>query len=63
MDAKNLSIDTAVKIKCQFCDIAETCQRRQHKEKYEAAGLVTRCTITPNRPGASRKKRKRAKKA
>lgn len=63
MNDKILSIDNAVKIKCQFCDIADTCNRRQRKEKYEDSGMVTRCTLTPNRPGASRKKRKRAKKA
>lgn len=64
MDATtHLTVDNAVKIKCQFCEIAEICSRRQQKEKYEAAGWVTRCTLTPNRPGASRKKRKKAKKA
>lgn len=63
MDEKNLSVDNAVKIKCQFCDVADICRRRQQKEKYEASGMVTRCTLTPNRPGANRKKRKRAKKA
>ena len=58
-----LTVDNAVKIKCQFCEIADSCSRRQQKEKYETAGWVTRCTLTPNRPGESRKKRKKAKKA
>lgn len=57
-----LSVDEAVKIKCQYCDIADICHRRPLKEKYEATGLVTRCTMTPNRPGENRKKRKKAKK-
>ena len=63
MNAGKLSVDNAIKIKCQFCEIADACSRRQHKEKYEDAGYVTRCTLTPNRPGVGRKKRqKKAKK-
>lgn len=57
-----LSTDDAVKIKCRYCDIADICHRRQSKEQYEETGLVTRCTMTPNRPGAGRKKRKKSKK-
>ena len=58
-----LTIDNAVKIKCQFCDIADSCQRRASKEKYEKDDWVTRCSLTPNRPGSNRKKRKKQKKA
>ena len=60
---KKITVDNAIKIKCQFCELADACNRRQRKEKYESTGMVTRCIITPNRPGASRKKRKKAKKA
>lgn len=56
-----LSIDKAIKIKCRYCDIVDTCHRRPHKEKYEEQGITTRCIITPNRPGAVRKKRKKKK--
>lgn len=58
---KIITVDNAIKIRCQFCDIAETCSRRQSKEKYENAGWSTRCTLTTNRPGESRKKRKKQK--
>jgi hypothetical protein len=58
-----LPVDQAVKIKCRYCDIADICHRRPAKEKYEETGMLTRCTITPNRPGAKRKKRKKSKKA
>lgn len=57
------TIEKAVKIKCCFCEIKDTCSRRAQKEKYEVAGWTTRCTVTPNRPGAKRKKRKKQKKA
>lgn len=46
-----LPLDQAVKIKCRYCDVKETCPLRSRKEGYEASGWTTRCTITPNRPG------------
>lgn len=58
-----LPVEQAVKIKCRYCDLAEICTRRSQKEKYEEQGFATRCTMTPNRPGAKRKKRKKSKKA
>lgn len=58
-----LPIDQAVKIKCRYCDLADICHRRETKEKYEETGMVTKCIITPNRPGEKRKKRKKTKKA
>lgn len=58
-----LPLDKAIKIKCHYCEIADICKRRAHKEAYEKDGVATRCTLTPNRPGKSRKeKRKRKKK-
>lgn len=57
-----LPIDQAVKIKCCYCDVAEICTRRAQKEHYEASGMVTRCTMTPNRPGDQRKQRKKVNK-
>lgn len=58
-----LPVEQAVKIKCRYCDLAEICTLRPRKEKYEETGLVTRCIVTPNRPGEKRKKRKKQKKA
>lgn len=58
-----LPVDKAVMIKCRYCELAETCTRRERKESYEKDGLVTRCIVTPNRPGQKRKeKRKRQRK-
>lgn len=47
--------DSAVKIRCRYCDIREVCERRESKEAAENAGLMTRCSITPNRPGKKKK--------
>jgi hypothetical protein len=46
-----------VKIKCQYCDIRDTCHLRAQKESYEERGWSTRCPFTPNQP----KKKKKAK--
>lgn len=40
----------AVRIKCCYCDIKETCRLRANKEKAEQRGTMTYCTVTPNRP-------------
>lgn len=56
-----LPLEDAVKIKCCYCDLKDICHRRANKEKYEQAGMITRCTLTPNRPGSKRKKRKKRK--
>lgn len=63
MPQKNdfLPLDDAVKIKCCYCELKDECNRRKQKEKYEQAGWITRCSISPNRPGVKRKKRKKRK--
>jgi hypothetical protein len=48
-----------IKIKCRYCDLRDICKRRAVKEQYENAGWITRCRITPNRPGKKRKAKKR----
>lgn len=45
------------KIRCRWCDLAETCPARARKEKYEESGWTTRCLITPNRPGKKKSTR------
>lgn len=45
-----------VKIKCCYCDIRDSCDRRELKEKYENAGWPTRCPFTPNVPNKKKKK-------
>ena len=57
---KPSALDYAVKIKCCYCDINETCIRRQRKEDHEEKGL-TYCQITPNRPQSFKKKKKSVK--
>lgn len=37
-----------VKIRCKFCDLKDTCKKREKKEKYEMANIVTYCVLTPN---------------
>lgn len=39
----------AFKIMCRFCDAKDACTRRKYKEKSEQAGIMTRCTHTPNK--------------
>jgi hypothetical protein len=56
---KFLPIEQAVMIKCRYCEIADICHRREQKEAYEKAGVITRCVITPNRPGKKRKEKRR----
>lgn len=56
-----LPLEDAVKIKCCYCDLKDVCIRRENKERYEQDNWITRCTLTPNRPGAKRKKRKKRK--
>lgn len=46
----------AVKIRCRYCDVKDICDKRERKEAYEAEGLMTRCAITPNRPGKKKKR-------
>lgn len=58
-----LPIDQAIKIKCRYCEIADICHLRANKEQYEETGMITRCVVTPNRPGEQRKKRKKKAKA
>lgn len=48
--------DNAVKIKCCYCDEKDVCKFRTRKEKWEEQGVMTRCTMTPN------KKKKKSKK-
>lgn len=49
-------MDNGVKIKCMFCDIKNNCKTRVNKEKSEALGIITYCTLTPNRPKKRKKK-------
>lgn len=49
----------AIRIKCCYCDLKGDCERQAYKEKSEALGITTYCTITPNVP----KKQKKNKKA
>lgn len=56
-----LPIDEAVRIKCRFCDLKDICPARARKERYEAEGWMTKCVMTPNRPGKTRKAKKRKK--
>jgi len=39
----------AVKIKCCYCDLYESCAGREGKEWYENQDIATRCVMTPNR--------------
>ncbi len=48
----------AVKIKCCYCQIYSTCTRKITKEKSEAMGITTYCTLTPNRPKSFKKSKK-----
>ena len=45
----NRVTEEAVRIRCRYCDIRESCDRRERKESYEEQGLFTYCAITPNR--------------
>lgn len=51
---------TVVKIKCRYCDARNSCQRRSQKEQYENKGIVSYCSLTPNRPQS--RKRSKSKK-
>lgn len=53
-------MDKAVRIKCCFCDIKDTCTRRAGKEKDEKAGRMTYCTQTPNRPRSFKPKQEQS---
>lgn len=55
---KKSALDNAVKIKCCYCDIKETCIKRSNKEDYEEKGIMSYCTLTPNRPQSFKKKKK-----
>ena len=46
----------AVKIKCCYCDIKDTCKFRARKEADENKGITTYCTQTPNVVGKKKKK-------
>lgn len=50
-------IEKAVKIRCQYCDIKDSCSVRGEKEAYEDLGVMTYCTLTPNRPNKRKKKK------
>ena len=49
----------AVKIKCSYCSLAESCNFRENKERDENRGIITWCTLSPNK----KKKKKHAKKS
>ena len=56
-DMKTLK-PSAIKIKCCYCEDKATCSRRTRKEQYEKSGLLTYCTLTPNRLLTKSKKKK-----
>lgn len=41
--------EKAVKIRCCYCDLKDTCKYRAQKERTEKMDIVTYCTMTPNR--------------
>jgi hypothetical protein len=47
--------DSAVRIRCRYCDIKDECPVRTKKESYENENWMTRCSLTPNRPGKKKK--------
>lgn len=55
---ETLKPNGAIKIKCCYCESKATCSRRSRKEQYEKAGLMTYCTLTPNRLQSKSKKPK-----
>ena len=57
---KPSALDNAVKIKCCYCEINETCIRRNRKEDYEEKGMMSYCQVTPNRPQSFKKKKKKS---
>lgn len=59
---KKMTTKDAVGIKCCYCDIKDTCPRRQRKELEERKGLITYCLLTPNRPQSYKKKRRKKRK-
>lgn len=48
--------ENAVKIECRFCDLSGKCKFQLGKEQSQAMGMMTYCTLTPNKP--KKKKRK-----
>lgn len=50
---------TEVRIRCRYCELKDACERRAQKEKYEKAGWMTSCDLTPNRPTGKKKKKKK----
>lgn len=48
----------AVKIKCCHCDLAAECQFRERKERDENKGIITWCTLSPNKRKKKAKKKK-----
>jgi predicted peroxiredoxin len=51
-------LEHGVKIKCCYCLSKDNCKTRQWKEKSEALGITTYCTLTPNRPRGWNKHKK-----
>lgn len=52
---RNTLLSRAVKIKCCYCDIKDSCTRRKNKEKLEESGCMTYCTLTTNVPKKQKK--------
>ena len=50
-------IKNSTKIKCCYCDLSGKCSLQASKEKSEAMGIITHCTLTPN----TKKKKKPVK--
>lgn len=55
--SKKTLLTRAIKIKCCYCEIKETCIYRSRKEKSENSGCMTYCTLTPNIPKKQKKKK------
>lgn len=39
----------AMKIMCKYCEKCNDCEYRNTKEQAEQEGIITRCTLTPNK--------------
>lgn len=48
--------DEATFIRCRHCQIKDTCSKRASKEAVEAKGILTFCSITPNKNKKARKR-------
>lgn len=52
-------ISKSVKIKCEYCELYGNCKTQLNKEKSEQMGIITYCTLTPNKLKKKTKKKKK----